>query len=282
MPTGSSASPGGRTAAIHARGSASKKIELDSARADARVKSPAATRPPPAASAGSLREYQWANARTATTTAQTSKAGLICSGQVNTRGNRYATTTRPFQRSWTLDPPTTASAIQPAATTSPPTASQGPDAEGNRFASAKGRAKTRVQTTAVLEMARPTGNSATHACLKRLPVRKTGSQLMTMPIRAISTNLRRRAGLYAQANATAIAAKAPTLIFTRHSAPTIAPISAAVARGRWVRNVAAATMHTRSRLISPDGLIGSVVRAPSTWNMTSSALTPIHRLRVRR
>ncbi len=67
-----------------------------------------------------------------------------------------------------------------------------------------------------------------------------------------STNRRHRgAMLAAHANTAANAAKAPTLIFTRHRAATIAPIATAVARGLVDAKLAATTSPSIRRLSKP-------------------------------
>ena len=95
-------------------------------------------------------------------------------------------------------------------------------------------------------------------------MRASGSKVTASPLAGSMTRLHRDARLPAHAKITAKAANPPTLILVRQSAPTIAPMIAAVARGRADRNDAAATTELSSRLTMPDGLAGSVVSALST------------------
>ena len=68
------------------------------------------------------------------------------------------------------------------------------------------------------------------------------------------------------------------LILIRHSAATIAPISAAVARGRTCRKIAAAVMPSRSTLTRAYVPIGSLDSADRRLNVSICAPTPSHTL----
>ena len=170
-----------------------------------------------------------------------------------------------------------AAPIEAIAMTTPPAANQPPDGGGKRF----GRATKQATPSAAPESATTAAYSRTQSRLNMPDIKTGGRATTTMAISGSKGRLY-RVRLPANAKATAMAAKAPTLILTRHNAATIAPRKSAAARGRSRLKAAASARPMSRRLTRPEGCIGSSIRGTSTLKVTNWAPRPSHMFRVNR
>src|SRR5260370_20332210 len=152
-------------------------------------------------------------------------------------------------------PPTSATPRVAIARTAPPPAIHLADGT-NR---GRGAAARHATPTAAAENATTTANATTHPRLSSGNVSRSGTAVMTPTIAGRNGRLQRPGRPAVQAKTTAMAARPPTLILMRQSAPTIAPITAPLSRGRTDPKVDAAARLRSQRAVLPYALIASVL-----------------------